>query len=139
MFRHILVPIDLGPRRRRALGTALAMARQMRARVTLLHVIERIEHIPLGEMRAFYRRLEAAALRRLQTAARVFRGSGVPVRVVVMIGSAAGDIVRYAARARVDLVLMDSHRIDPRRPTRGWGTTSHKVGILSRCPVMLVK
>ena len=37
------------------------------------------------------------------------------------------------------LIILGSQKIDPARPGQGWGTTSYKVGILCRCPVMLVK
>ena len=39
----------------------------------------------------------------------------------------------------VDLIILGSQKIDPARPGQGWGTTSYKVGILCRCPVLLVK
>ena len=53
MFKHILVPLDLG-RNERSLRTARTLARQNGARVTLLHVIQRIEDIPAAELRRFY-------------------------------------------------------------------------------------
>jgi nucleotide-binding universal stress UspA family protein len=61
------------------------------------------------------------------------------VRSAVVVGTPSEDIVRYAAANRVDLIVMASHRVDPSRRSRGWGTTSYKVGILCRCPIMLVK
>jgi hypothetical protein len=41
---------------------------------------------------------------------------------------------------RSDLLVMSSHKLPLRRPTtESWGTISYKVGILSRCPILLVK
>ena len=34
---------------------------------------------------------------------------------------------------------MSSHKLDPENAAEGWGTISFKVGVLSHCPVMLVK
>jgi len=140
MFTHILVPLDLSTKNARALAVALEMARRDHARVTLLHVIERIEHIPLGEMQGFYRRLEMHARRRLGLAARRLATKGVEVEPVVLIGAPARDIVRHATANKVDLIVMSSHAITSlARPGYGLGTTSYKVGILCRCPIMLVK
>jgi universal stress protein A len=140
MFKHILVPLDLSAKNTRALAVALEMAQRNRARVTLLHVVQRIEHIPLGEIQAFYRRLETHARRRLELAARRFASKGVKTDSLVLIGAPARDIVRYAEANKVDLIVMSSHKItSPARPGYSLGTTSYRVGILCRCPVLLVK
>jgi nucleotide-binding universal stress UspA family protein len=139
MFEHILVPHDLSSRNERALATALQLAEGSRGRVTLLHVIERIEHLPVAEVRAFYHRLRRAAVRKMAPAARKFAQRRIRVRTVVIVGSPAREIVRHAAAHAVDLIVLASHPIDLSRPTQGWGTTSYKVGVLCKCPVLLVK
>ena len=138
MFRHILVPLDLSSRNDAALDTALRLAEQNGARVSLLHVIQRIEHVPAAELRAFYRQIEATARKKLKAAARRFVAKKIDVRPVVAVGTPARGIVEHAAVNDVDLIVLASHRIDPSRP-QGWGTTSYKVGVLCRCPVLLVK
>ena len=40
---------------------------------------------------------------------------------------------------KADLVVMGSHKVNPARRNRGWGTTSYKVGIFCQCPILLVK
>jgi nucleotide-binding universal stress UspA family protein len=138
MFRHILVPLDLSPRNDAALDTALRLAEQNRARVSLLHVIQRIDHVPAAELRAFYRQIEATVGKKLKAAARRFVAKKIDVRPVVAVGTPAQDIVEHAAANGVDLIVLASHRIDLSQP-QGWGTTSYKVGVLCRCPVLLVK
>jgi nucleotide-binding universal stress UspA family protein len=138
MFRHILVPIDLSARNGAALDAALELARQNRARVTLLHVVQRIEHLPASEVRGFYRRLEKAARTKMQAAARRFTAKKVDVRTTIVVGTPAPDIVACAAANDVDLIVLASHRVDLDRRD-GWGTTSYKVGVLCPCPVLLVK
>ena len=139
MFKHILVPIDLSDRNARTLRTALGLALQNHARVTLLHVVHHVANIPLEEMRTFYRRLVKTSERRLERAAEVFAAKGVAIRTEVCIGEPAGQIVRIAAARKVDLTVMGSHKVGATRRSKGWGTTSYKVGILCQCPVLLVK
>ena len=61
------------------------------------------------------------------------------VGATVCIGEPAREIVGTAAREKVDLIVMGSHKVVPSRPATGWGTTSYKVGIFCRCPILLVK
>ena len=139
MFRHILVPLDLGATSTRAIRIALDLAGESRARVTLLHVIYRITGIPTAELRGFYRRIEEASRKKLARVAAVFARRGLDVRGVVVLGSPAHEIVDFATAKRVDLIVMGSHRVDPTRVGMGLGTTSYKVSILCPCPILLVK
>jgi nucleotide-binding universal stress UspA family protein len=139
VFPRILVPIDLSDRNARSLKLALALARDGPASVTLLHVVQQVRGVPPGEMRAFYGRLVEASRRKLARAAKLFAAQGITVRSKVLVGEPAREIVRTAAAARADLIVMGSHRVNPKRRGMGWGTTSYKVGILCRCPILLVK
>lgn len=139
MFARILVPIDLSDRNARPLKVALALARQTRASVTLFHVVQQVPRLTAAEMREFYERLVKASRQKLDRAARSFAAVGVPVRCEVCVGEPAREVVRAAARGRADLIVMGSHKINPKRRGGGWGTTSYKVGILCRCPILLVK
>ena len=92
-----------------------------------------------GEMRAFYDRLLKVSRNRLGRAANTFDAGGIAVRCDVCVGEPAREIVRAADRGHVDLIVMGSHKVNPKRRGAGWGTTSYKVGLLCRCPVLLVK
>jgi nucleotide-binding universal stress UspA family protein len=138
-FEHILVPLDLSAQNQRALSTALQLARANGARVTLLHVIQRIADLPPADVRGFYEQVRKVAHARLTRAARPFAARKIDVRSAVFVGTPAEEIVRYAAANRVDLIVLASHKINLSRSARGWGTTSYKVGILCQCPVLLVK
>jgi nucleotide-binding universal stress UspA family protein len=140
MFKHVLVPLDLSAKSGRAVAAALQLVTHGHARVTLLHVIQRIEHIPESEMRTFYDRLQNRAAQTLRRAASAFARRGLRVREVVLLGSPPDDIVQYAAAKKVDLIVMSSHEVRSlTRPGQGLGTTSYKVAIMCRCPVLLVK
>jgi nucleotide-binding universal stress UspA family protein len=102
-------------------------------------VIQRIEGLPVAQLRGFYHGLERKAQQKLETLARQLAARGAAVRCEVLIGDPATDIARAAERLRADIVVMASHRVQPRRPGLGLGTTSYKTAILCRCPVLLVK
>lgn len=138
-FRHVLVPIDLSDRNARLLGTALALAEASRARVTLVHVIHRIAHVPLAELRGFYDRFKRVSAVKLEHAARPFLARGLRVRTIVRLGDPPLEIVRLALRQQADLVIMGSHRVNPARPRPAFGTTSYKVALACQCPILLVK
>ena len=139
MFKKILVPVDLSNRHQQALEIAARLAKESDGEVTLLHVIEIIPGLDLGEERDFYQRLEQAALDHLTQLGRYLEEHQVLRREEIVYGNRAPEIVRYAMETGVDLIVLSSHRIDPKDPAAGWGTVSYKVGILSQCPVLLVK
>ena len=139
VFSRILVPTDLTDGAARSLKLALALARDSRTTVTLVHVIQQVPGLPPWEMRAFYDRLIKRSTRRLASAAKLFAARGITVRSQVLIGEPAQEIVRAAVVARADVIVMGSHKVNPKRRGMGWGTTSYKVGILCRCAILLVK
>lgn len=138
VFRHVLVPIDLSDRQERVLEVARGVAAAAGARMTVMHVIQRIEGIPARELAAFYERLEANARRRLERAVRRLAANGIRAALALLVGDPAVEILREARRRRVDLIVLGSHHLGRNR-ARGLGTTSYKVGLLCQCPVLLVK
>ena len=139
VFRKILMPVDLTDRHQQALDIAASLANESAGEVTLLHVAEVIPGIWPQEERAFYSRIEQAARDHLAKLGRYFEELLVRRREEVIFGDRAHEIVRYAMETGVELIVLSSHRIDLQNPSAGWGTVSYKVGILSQCPVLLVK
>lgn len=139
MFRRIMVPVDLSNRDAPALGVAVRMAQQSGGSVTLLHVIETLQDTGYDEYRSFYDRLERQAREKMQRLWETFIPSGVEVMQQIVFGRRAEAIIHYAMKHTMDLIVLTSHKIDLQRPGEGWGTISHRVGILSQCPVLLVK
>jgi nucleotide-binding universal stress UspA family protein len=132
-----MVPADLGDRHERALRMALALAADSAYRVTLLHVVQRVWAITVGEFPGFYRRLVNTADRRLRQIARPFVKCRIDVRTEVRIGEPAVEIIRAAQRERIDALVMGSHKVTGSPDARR--TTSYKMGIFSQCPILLVK
>lgn len=140
MFRKLLVPVDFTDKNEAALGSAVEIASGTEGNeVTLLHVIETIEHIEFEEMADFYRGLEARAAAKLFQMEEKLRTSGVRARHEVVYGKRAEAIVRYAEEHETDLMILSSHRVDRDHPALGLGTISYKIAIVARCPVLLVK
>lgn len=139
MFKRILVPVDLTRKCRPALDLALKLAIQNDAMVTLLHVIERIDYIAPKEMEAFYKKLETSARKKMNASAKLFRNEGMRVDQQIIYGKRTREIVRYAADNKIDVIVVSSHKVNPAHPGFDWGSVSYAVGILSQCPVLLVK
>jgi nucleotide-binding universal stress UspA family protein len=141
MFRKILLPVDFTAKNEAALSSALEIAGrgETASEITLLHVIEAIEHLEPGEMADFYRSLETRATARLFALQERFKEAGVAVRQDLLIGRRAETIVRYAEDREMDLVILSSHKVDRDHPALGLGTLSYRIGIVVRCPVLLVK
>ena len=139
MFRQLLVPLDFTDKNEAAVTIALETARRDGAEVTLLHVIETIEHVDFDEMSDFYRKLEARAAAKLQVLIDRFIAAGVRGRYEIVFGKRAQSILEQAAGSPTDLIVLSSHRVDRDHPALGLGTISYQVAIVARCPVLLVK
>lgn len=139
MFNRILVPVALTEKSLGAVDVAFNLARQFKSQVTLLHVIETIEHVTFDEMKGLYDRLEASARKGLQEFSERFEAEGLNVDRLVTYGHRTQGIVETAIANQSDLIILASHRIDPDRPGHDWATISYGVAILAPCHVLLVK
>jgi nucleotide-binding universal stress UspA family protein len=139
MFQRILVPVDLTEKSLTAVDAAIEMALQSGAEVSLLHVIETIEHVTFDEMKDLYTRLEDSARKGLQEFSKRFSAAGLRVDWAVTYGHRTRGIVDFAIENRVDLIVIASHRIDPSRPGHDWSTISYGVAVLAPCAVLLTK
>jgi universal stress protein F len=140
MFRKILVPADLSDRN----GPAVALATELvgtsnDGKVCLLHVIETIPGFTLEEEQDFYRRLEKAARKHLAALAETPEKSAVPFEARVAYGARARTILGVAKELEADLIVIQSHRVEPGSSAQGFGTLSYQIGIFASCPVLLVK
>jgi nucleotide-binding universal stress UspA family protein len=138
MFRTILVPVDLTDRHEQALNTAAELAGGG-GEVVLLHVIETIVGVSLEEERDFYARLERHSRTHLKRLSGRLEARGVSYRAEVRLGHRVQDCLRFAEEAGVDLIVLTAPRFDPAAPAAGWGSLSHRIGLLAPCPVLLVK
>lgn len=138
-YEHLLVPIDWSDRDQRALEAALEMAAQHQARTTLIYVIESIDAGDEEELKSFYAEVEDSVRERLQTLVRRFQQAGLMARPEIVVGHKARTIVQYTATESVDLIVMQSERVDLQHPEQGLSSLSHQVSLFCQCPVMLIK
>jgi nucleotide-binding universal stress UspA family protein len=139
MFKNILVPTDFSQTSRRALDVAVDLAALSRAKLFLLHVIEIIEDTTFEELKDFYMRLERRSRKDMDDVLAAYHDRSIDIETRILYGNRIRQILQFAGDREVDLIVMSSHRMDVQSPSGGWGTISHKVGILSPYPVMLVK
>ena len=137
MFDHVLVPVDLTDRNRRALEAAARLAGE-NGEVTLLHVIETLD-LPFDELEDFYQRLHDRAQVEMDQMADPLSVSGVTVVQRVSYGNRLREILAHAEDNSVDLIVMSSRRLEISEAPTGLATLSHQVAILSQVPVLLVK
>jgi nucleotide-binding universal stress UspA family protein len=139
MFRKILLPIDLTERHQEALATALELARASGGELVLLHIIEVIPGLPVDEEKEFYGRLEKRARHHLARLSERLKQHKVPWREEIGFGHRVAGIVQFAEKNGTDLIVLTAPRLDPNQLGTSWGSLSYKIGILARCPVLLVK
>jgi nucleotide-binding universal stress UspA family protein len=139
MFKKILLPIDLTERHGPSIDIATDLAKPGDGEVVLLHVIEMVQGLSPDEQKSFYGQLESVVRPQLRKLLELVVARQVRCRDEIVYGNRGLEIVRVAAECGADLIVLTAPRIDPGNPASGWGSLSYKVGILSQCPVLLVK
>jgi nucleotide-binding universal stress UspA family protein len=141
MFDHILVPLDKSQLAECALPHAATLARAFRARITLLHIVERDsfgdggESIvdPLG-----WQARKAEARTYLDELAARFAKTDLRVDTTLLEGPAAERIVEFTGSHGIDLIALTSHG---QSGLSGWNVSSvvQKVILCAHVPVMIVR
>jgi nucleotide-binding universal stress UspA family protein len=140
---RLLHATDFSTTSRRALDTALALARSQNARLTILYVLAPIVLVPEQS-------LDAVTMDRLQEEARRWstrhlgrlavraRKAGVKASVLLREGDAADQIVRACRSTKSDLIVMGTHG---RRGLRRLflGSVAERVVAASPRPVVMVR
>lgn len=139
MFDRILVPTDLTERSLKALKVAVRLALHDGSRIKLLHVIETIDDTEFEDFQDFYGKLEKHARKLMEDMVGKHGDERVLIERDIIYGKRVREIVRFAEEQAIDLIILSSHPVEKEAGLQAWGTISYKVGILSNCPVMLVK
>jgi universal stress protein A len=139
MFKHILVPTDLSFRSKRALEIALEMAPGEDGKITLIHIIEKIEDSDGDEFQAFYDKLASKAALKMKKMAEHYGSRKVIIDTEIIVGNRVKEIIEFSITHSADLIILSSHKLTNVDAVEGWATISYKVGILAPCPVMMVK
>lgn len=139
MFRQILVPTDFSKKHINPLEMATNLAKQYQSTIHLLHVIEIIPNAVFEEFEDFYNELENRAQKQMSTLMSDYQSESVKVLPHICYGNRVEEILKFIKENEIDLIIMNSHRLEMENPVLNWGTISYRVALLSESPVMLVK
>ena len=144
-IRSILLPTDFSECAACALSYATSLARQFKASIICVHVVEPVvptvgytgitEPLPIADISD---QLENSATRELPKIAECEECAGLEIEDVIAHGDAAAEIVRVAREREVDLIVIASHG----RTGLGrilFGSTAEEVVRHAPCPVLVVK
>ncbi len=120
MFRRILVPIDGSPTSTRGLDEAIGLARDQKAKICLLHVVDELAvtgaggmgYVPPSYINEFVAASRAGGKRLLARAEGKVRKRGIAVETVLLetLGGRVADlIIKQAKKWRADLIVLGTH------------------------------
>jgi universal stress protein A len=139
-LKRMLVPVDFSDCSKKALAYAVAFAKQFGAEILLAYVVQ--PNIPVPEMTPIQadtiigemRESGKSELEKL----RVSMTDDVKITTVVRVGHPAQEIVRAAAEADADIILLSTHG----RTGLGrvfFGSVAEHVTRYAGCPVLTVR
>jgi universal stress protein A len=141
-FKKILSPTDFSEASYEGLAAADEIAKHFSADILLVHVVEPLVTAPPGpatfNVAEYQRELVQFAKNGLDAVAKERFSKGVKVEQVVLEGGAASQIVHFAEKMKVDLIVIATHG------QTGWrhllfGSVSEKVVRLAPCGVLTVQ
>ena len=113
IVQHVLVPIDFSATADRALAYAIALAQQLHARLTLLHVLDltpvTMEDMTAGMTATLLDDLETDAQHLLQASRERVQRAGLQVESLLVQGTPTQTILDTAGEQGVDLIIMGTH------------------------------
>lgn len=138
--RKILVPVDFTPYSNQAVDYATLVARQFKAKILLMHVIEQFTYSVTDAIQLVdhYATLRAIAQPLIEGLRKKLRKSGVKSDTLVTKGIPAVEIVERARKDRFDLIIMGTHgRTGVQRFMLG--SVAERVVRTAPCPVLTVR
>ena len=136
----ILVPVDFSECSKKALAYAISFARQFKAELVLLHVVE--PYTPYPEMTAWdAASLEASSRQFGDEELQILRQSiqaEIPCSTILKIGKAYRQIIAAAKESGVDLIIISTHGYTGLSRAL-LGSTTEQVVRRAGCPVLVVR
>src|SRR5438105_6350624 len=113
IVQHVLVPMDFSATADRALEYAIALAQQLQARLTLLHVLDMtpvtMDEMTPGVVATYLDDLETDAQHLLQASLERVQRAGLQGESLLVQGTPTRTIVDTAGEQGVDLIAMGTH------------------------------
>lgn len=141
-IKSILVPLDFSPPSMKALDHAVSLARQFKARLTLLHVVEPVATPDFAASFPLIMeddKLMAAAKSELERAVKLARiPRGLVEKILVRFGRSFHEIAGAARSRKVDLIVISTHGYTGLKHAL-LGSTAERVVRHAPCPVLVVR
>ncbi len=137
--KRILFATDFSRYSEEARAWALGIAQMSEASVVVLHVIDFVDTSDDPPLRNWFDRLRAKAAYKLDEEADRFRRAGIEAYTKLAVGSPSETIVEKADEAGAELIVIGSHGVTTRDGRVLLGTTSHRLALGARLPVLIVK
>lgn len=143
-YKKILCPTDFSEPSYEAIKAAGELAFHFGSELCVLHVVSPVPLVPTGaeptsgfNVPLYERELEASSKRSLEEIINQMEWKDLKVRLIVLRGNAADEIVRVAEEEQAELIVI---------ATRGrtgldrliFGSVAEKVVRLAKCPVLTV-
>lgn len=140
--KSILVPIDFSAPSRKALGYAVSIARQFKAKLTLLHVVEPVatpDFAAAFPLALQDNSLSATAKQELEGLVRASRmPHGMVEKILVRFGRSFHEIASAARARKVNLIIISTHGYTGLKHAL-LGSTTERVVRHAPCPVLVVR
>lgn len=137
---NILVALDFSKPSKAAFNHAIGLARDLRVKLLLVHVIAApVKGVPVPFREQYYNDLEREALRSVERLVRHKKLKTGEYRIVILRGGDAAElIVQQAAKSRSSMIVMGSHgRTGLRRLILG--SVAEKTLRYAKCPILILK
>jgi len=142
-LKKVLLPTDFSESARHAFTYGLSFAREYKADLVLLHVVENLTvgyasdlfPVPMAEV---FQEISGYAKAELARLGEEARSRGVAVQELVVQGKPSVEIIRFAAENQVDMIVLGTHgkgMLDQAL----FGSTTERVVRRAPCPVLTVR
>jgi len=139
-LKRILVPTDFSDSARNALTYGISFAREYKAELTLLHVVETLTvgyasdlfPVPMAEV---FQEVSTYARSELGKLAAEVRDKGVQVNERVVQGKPSAEIIRVATEETIDMIVLGTHGKGVLDKAL-FGSTTERVVRRAPCPVL---
>ncbi len=136
----ILFATDFSEYSAKARAHVLLLASKLGASAVVFHSIELVHSTEPDdpEMRHWYQDLEKQLRKKLDRQLGYFESRQVEAEGELLYGTPWKSIINYAEENSIDLIVVGSHGSQTPEGKLLLGTTSHKVALVSRIPVLIV-
>jgi nucleotide-binding universal stress UspA family protein len=146
VFRRILHATDFSSASRPALAQAIALARQNRVPLWVVHALPPtvvplggdVTYVPPGTYEAIDRSAREHAQKQLQTLVERAKRAGVRATALLLDGSPHEQILRAIRRTRADLLVIGTHGRTGLSKVL-MGSVAERLVRLAACPVLTIR